>query len=114
MGVWVFLPMHWGSRFLNSAGATVLTTPALDPVSRQPELKHAVAEVLHAELPREPVAISKDQALSETAAQHWLKEMMAPGVSAETLRPWVPAPLAAVTGPVPIVPPGARRVNVLS
>jgi len=40
--------------------------------------------------------------------------MMAAGVSAETLRPWVLAPLAAVTGPVPIVPPGARRVNVLS
>ncbi|OUM07154.1 nitrate reductase [Pseudomonas syringae] len=35
-----FLPMHWGDRFLKG-GVNVLTQPAFDPVSKQPELKHS-------------------------------------------------------------------------
>ena len=45
-----FLPMHWGSRFMNSAGVNALTLPALDPVSKQPELKHAAVQVEKLEL----------------------------------------------------------------
>ena len=44
----VYLPMHWGKRFLGgseSAGVNTLTTPAIDPHSRQPELKHAAVKV---------------------------------------------------------------------
>ncbi|WP_028990129.1 molybdopterin-dependent oxidoreductase [Thermithiobacillus tepidarius DSM 3134] len=41
----VFLPMHFGSRFAPSGMANVLTLPALDPVSKQPELKHAAVRV---------------------------------------------------------------------
>jgi assimilatory nitrate reductase catalytic subunit len=40
-----WLPMHWGSRFMNSAGANALTCDAADPHSRQPELKHAAVQV---------------------------------------------------------------------
>ncbi len=40
-----FLPMHWGDRFLKGLGINVLTLPAVDPLSRQPELKHARVEV---------------------------------------------------------------------
>ncbi|MDF3932746.1 nitrate reductase [Pseudomonas citronellolis] len=46
-----FLPMHWGERFLKGLGVNALTLPAVDPLSRQPELKHAAVEVKPVELP---------------------------------------------------------------
>ncbi len=49
----VYLPMHWGKRFLGgaeSAGVNTLTTPAFDPFSRQPELKHAAVKLAPAAL----------------------------------------------------------------
>lgn len=46
-----WLPMHWGKRFLKGLGVNVLTQPAFDPLSRQPELKHAGVEVEKVELP---------------------------------------------------------------
>jgi assimilatory nitrate reductase catalytic subunit len=54
-----FLPMHWGARFLGGAGRlgiNELTLPALDPSSRQPELKHCAIRVERAELPWRLVA----------------------------------------------------------
>ena len=53
------LPMHWGTRYLggqDNFGVNTLTTPAFDPVSRQPELKHAAVRVSAAELPWRLVA----------------------------------------------------------
>ena len=46
-----YLPMHWGNRFLKGLGTNVLTQPAFDPLSKQPELKHAGVEVEKVELP---------------------------------------------------------------
>ena len=49
----VYLPMHWGKRFLggkDSDGVNTLTVPAFDPYSRQPELKHAAVKVTAAAL----------------------------------------------------------------
>ncbi len=46
-----WLPMHWGDRFLKGLGSNRLTLPACDPLSRQPELKHATVQVSRAELP---------------------------------------------------------------
>ncbi|MEO8101820.1 MAG: molybdopterin-dependent oxidoreductase, partial [Betaproteobacteria bacterium] len=49
----VYLPMHWGKRFLggrDSAGVNTLTVPAFDPYSRQPELKHAAVKITAADL----------------------------------------------------------------
>lgn len=40
----VFLPMHWGAQFMNG-GANALTVSASDPVSKQPEFKHAAVQV---------------------------------------------------------------------
>ncbi len=40
-----YLPMHWGGRFLSGGGINALTLAAFDPVSRQPELKHAAVQV---------------------------------------------------------------------
>jgi assimilatory nitrate reductase catalytic subunit len=49
-----FAPMHWGARFLGGEGRrgiNELTLGALDPVSRQPELKHCAVKVERANLP---------------------------------------------------------------
>ena len=46
-----YLPMHWGNRFLKGLGTNVLTQPAFDPLSKQPELKQAAVEVEKVELP---------------------------------------------------------------
>ena len=45
-----FLPMHWGDRFLKG-GVNVLTQPAFDPLSKQPELKHSGVRIDPVHLP---------------------------------------------------------------
>jgi assimilatory nitrate reductase catalytic subunit len=40
-----FIAMHWGAPFLSGCGANALTMPAVDPLSKQPELKHAAVRV---------------------------------------------------------------------
>jgi assimilatory nitrate reductase catalytic subunit len=47
----VFIPMHWGGRFMAGPGVNALTLDAFDPVSRQPELKHAAVQMEKATLP---------------------------------------------------------------
>lgn len=54
-----FIAMHWGQEFVSgrgrggagSHGVNALTSPALDPYSHQPELKHAAVRIMKAELP---------------------------------------------------------------
>ncbi len=41
----VFVPMHWNGEFGNSAGVGQLIPSVTDPVSGQPESKHAVVQV---------------------------------------------------------------------
>jgi assimilatory nitrate reductase catalytic subunit len=40
-----FVAMHWGARFMSGAGTNALTLPAIDPQSKQPELKHAAVRI---------------------------------------------------------------------
>ena len=40
-----FVAMHWGGRFSSGTGSNALTVPAIDPYSKQPELKHAAVRV---------------------------------------------------------------------
>jgi assimilatory nitrate reductase catalytic subunit len=40
-----FVAMHWGGRFMAGAGTNALTVPAIDPYSKQPELKHAAIRI---------------------------------------------------------------------
>jgi assimilatory nitrate reductase catalytic subunit len=57
----VFLPMHWGSTHLGGEeayGVNAVTLAALDPVSRQPELKHCAVRITKAELPWRVVAFA--------------------------------------------------------
>jgi assimilatory nitrate reductase catalytic subunit len=54
-----FVGMHWGEEYVSGRGhdgdgtygVNGLTLPALDPSSKQPELKHAAVKILRAELP---------------------------------------------------------------
>jgi assimilatory nitrate reductase catalytic subunit len=53
-----FIPMHWGQEYLSgrsrqgaALGVNGLTQPVFDPVSKQPELKHAAVKIQKAELP---------------------------------------------------------------
>lgn len=46
-----FIAMHWGRRSLSHDGVNVLMPAAFDPVSKQPELKHAAVRIEAAELP---------------------------------------------------------------
>ena len=45
-----FLPMHWGSAYMAGLGVNALTHDAADPISRQPELKHAAISAEPAKL----------------------------------------------------------------
>lgn len=64
----LYLPMHWGKRFLggrDSAGVNTLTQPKFDPVSRQPELKHAAVKISPADLPWHTTAfVQSDDAVA--------------------------------------------------
>ena len=64
-----WLPMHWGSRFMNGAGANALTPSAVDPYSFQPELKHAAVAIEAAQLPWPLVIIRRAEAGQLEAAE---------------------------------------------
>jgi assimilatory nitrate reductase catalytic subunit len=69
-----FIAMHWGSEVLGGlhrGGVNALTSPAVCPQSKQPELKHAAVQLTKAALPWQLMARSwlpPDQALERRAA----------------------------------------------
>ncbi len=71
----VFLPMHWGERALNGAGANALTQRAIDPLSKQPELKATAIRLTRLDLPWRLVAMRGLDAPDEAAA--WLDALRA-------------------------------------
>ena len=54
-----FMAMHWGSQFMAGAGANALTLDTCDPLSKQPELKHAAVRVEPVALPWEMVMMAE-------------------------------------------------------
>ncbi|CAN5415793.1 nitrate reductase [soil metagenome] len=46
-----FIAMHWGSEFMAGEGVNAVTIGALDPVSKQPELKHSAVGIEAVALP---------------------------------------------------------------
>ena len=40
-----YLAMHWGGQYMKGLGVNAMMAPVTDPVSRQPELKHAAVQV---------------------------------------------------------------------
>jgi assimilatory nitrate reductase catalytic subunit len=71
----VFMPMHWGGQFMRGAGVNALTLPAIDPYSKQPELKHAAAQVSRAELPYRIVAMRRFSAGDGDAARQLTRDL---------------------------------------
>ncbi len=66
-----WMPMHWGSQFMNSPGVNAVACDAIDPWSMQPELKHAAVQISKMDLPY-PLAIVRrcaDQADALTLMQ---------------------------------------------
>ena len=57
-----FIAMHWGEEYVAGAGerhgVNTLTSPAFDPDSKQPELKHAAVRIVKLELPWRLVAFA--------------------------------------------------------
>ena len=62
-----FIPMHWGSRYMSGLGVNALMSNAYDPISKQPELKHAAIQVARLALPWQMVAMRKGDALNRMA-----------------------------------------------
>jgi assimilatory nitrate reductase catalytic subunit len=56
-----YVPMHWGGRYMSGLGVNALTLPANDPVSHQPELKHAAVQVEKFATGWQLVAMRRDQ-----------------------------------------------------
>ena len=77
----VFMPMHWGSQFMRGAGVNTLTVSNFDPVSKQPELKHAVIEVEAVDLPFRVVAMRRIEAGAAQGVQA-LRDALQPLMSA--------------------------------
>jgi assimilatory nitrate reductase catalytic subunit len=68
-----YLPMHWGGRFMRGLGVNLLMPAVTDPLSRQPELKHAAVQVERFATGWQLVALRLDPALGLQAALHpWL------------------------------------------
>ena len=56
-----FVGMHWGRRVLNSAGINLLFGGACDPLSKQPELKHAAVRIEPVELPNRMLLVRAER-----------------------------------------------------
>ena len=83
-----FIAMHWGPEYLSGhsnageplAGVNALTTSAVCPDSKQPELKHAAVKILKAELPWSLLAMAwlpEDKALAAREALRTLMPQLA-------------------------------------
>jgi assimilatory nitrate reductase catalytic subunit len=88
----VFIAMHWGEEYVSGRasssstagskhfgmGVNALTSPAIDPSSKQPELKHAAVKILKAELPWRFLVfawVENEQALSlQQALRPFMRE----------------------------------------
>lgn len=66
-----WMPMHWGSQFMNSPGVNAVACAAVDPHSRQPELKHAAVQITRLDLPYPVTVIRRcaDQAAARRLLQ---------------------------------------------
>lgn len=63
-----YLPMHWGSNTMRGGGCNVLMPSAFDPISKQPELKHAAVRVEKLDLPWKLVAMRRGDVLNRMEA----------------------------------------------
>ncbi len=77
-------PIHWSGQFLASSGINETTIAAVDPLSSQPELKHAAVRIEPVELPWRLIAARRGDALAlHAAAQPLLKDCDYAAISIE-------------------------------
>ncbi|SIQ95138.1 nitrate reductase [Aquipseudomonas alcaligenes] len=103
-----YLPMHWGDRFLKGLGTNVLTQPAFDPLSKQPELKLSAVQVERAELPWQFFALVEGDVQRRLEALRPLFEHFAYASLAPTGREKRPALLIRAASETP---PGAETLS---
>jgi assimilatory nitrate reductase catalytic subunit len=84
-----FLPMHWSGQFAASAAAGLLSNPATDPFSGQPELKHTPLSISREAMRWAGFLISRRD-LRPTGFIHWSRRAVDGG--------W----LYDLTGPEPV------------
>ncbi|QDY99691.1 nitrate reductase [Nitratireductor mangrovi] len=65
-----FLPMHWSGRFAARAAAGLVSNPATDPHSGQPELKHVPVRIVPETIGWEGLLITRRD-LRPTGLVHW-------------------------------------------
>ncbi len=70
-----FIAMHWGPEYLAGLGVNALTSPALCPQSKQPELKHAAVRLERADLPWQVVAATWLPQAEALAAREQLRSL---------------------------------------
>ena len=68
-----FVAMHFGRRHLSHSGVNELMPGALDPYSKQPELKHAAVQVEKAALPWHALIVRSESRTGE--ALEWLERL---------------------------------------
>jgi len=99
-----FLPMHWGSAYMAGLGVNALTNPSRDPVSRQPELKHAAVAVAPARLPWQAMGwLAGDAALLRPRLAPWLRRFEYAALLPCAAGPGVRLRVAADSAPPPHV-----------
>ena len=73
-----WMPMHWGSRFMNSPGVNAVACAATDPYSQQPELKHAAVQISKCILPYPLAIVRRCSSRAEALAlQHQARALLA-------------------------------------
>lgn len=79
-----FVSMHWGPEWLRG-GVNRLTLPAIDPVSKQPELKHAAVSIVARALPHRLQACGTVEPSRHGAVRARLRERFGDAVYASCL-----------------------------
>ncbi|MCR5855784.1 nitrate reductase [Mesorhizobium sp. J428] len=73
-----FLPMHWSGSFATNAAAGSVSTPDVDPVSGQPELKHTPVRIAREEV-NWTAALLTRRDLRPTGFVHWSRRAIEGG-----------------------------------
>lgn len=69
----IFVPMHWNGQFSSKARMGALVQPEVDPVSGQPEGKHAVVRIELLEPKWQGWLMCKPHLASELPVEYWSK-----------------------------------------
>jgi len=74
----LFVPMHWSDRFAAQARINALVPPHVDPISGQPESKHAVAAIIPLTMAWQGLLLSRRRLAFDRSLQ-WSVSKMAGG-----------------------------------